>query len=213
MDRGGESYFYHPDGLGSITQITDSSKQPAASYGYDAFGNITSQTGSLTNPYTYTGREYDPESGLYYYRARYYDPKIGRFLSEDPIGFLGRNSYAYVGNKPTRASDPWGLWGEDVHSGIGNPEYGTYKWAKELGFSDLQAQIIAISNNSTDQYANWAVIVGVPGRHFDTAVSPVDSRDLFAKYDLHLAIKLYSKERYAELFNIWEGGYIVFKIR
>jgi YD repeat-containing protein len=83
MDRGGQTFFYHTDGLGSITQITDSSKQTVASYGYDAFGNITSQTGSLTNSYTYTCREYDPESGLYYYRARYYAPEIGRFLQPD----------------------------------------------------------------------------------------------------------------------------------
>jgi RHS repeat-associated protein len=49
----------------------------------------------------FTGREYDPETGLYYYRARYYDPKIGRFVSQDPIGFLGGNNfYAYVENNP-----------------------------------------------------------------------------------------------------------------
>jgi len=77
LERGGQSYFYHTDGLGSITHITDSSKQTIAGYTYDAFGNITSQSGSLANPYTFTGREYDQESGLYYYRARYYDPKIG----------------------------------------------------------------------------------------------------------------------------------------
>ncbi len=45
--------------------------------------------GAVINPHTYTGREYDAESGLYYYRARYYNPTIGRFLSEDPIGFEG----------------------------------------------------------------------------------------------------------------------------
>ncbi|MBU2540805.1 MAG: hypothetical protein KJ593_02785 [Candidatus Omnitrophica bacterium] len=42
----------------------------------------------MINPYTYTGRELDPESGLYYYRARYYDASIGRFLQEDSIGYL-----------------------------------------------------------------------------------------------------------------------------
>jgi uncharacterized protein RhaS with RHS repeats len=46
----------------------------------------------------YTGREKDTESGLYYYRARYYDPELGRFISEDPIGFDGGiNFYAYSG--------------------------------------------------------------------------------------------------------------------
>jgi len=138
MDRGGESYFYHTDGLGSITGITDSSKQPAASYGYDAFGNIISQTGTLTNPYTFTGREYDPESGLYYYRARYYDPGIGRFLQPDPLDMatviLIRqyfpddfhsdlffqyalrnpedviNVYSYIANSPINWIDPYGLF-------------------------------------------------------------------------------------------------------
>ncbi|MDH4236669.1 MAG: RHS repeat-associated core domain-containing protein [Nitrospira sp.] len=59
------------------------------------------QTGTVEQPYTYTGREFDAESGLYYYRARYYDPTMGRFLSEDPIASTGGlNLYAYVGNDP-----------------------------------------------------------------------------------------------------------------
>jgi RHS repeat-associated protein len=45
-----------------------------------------------------------------YYRARYYDPKIGRFVSEDPIGFKGGiNFYGYVRNRPVTFTDPDGL--------------------------------------------------------------------------------------------------------
>ena len=45
-----------------------------------------------------------------YYRARYYDPNVGRFLSEDPIQFLGGvNFYAYVGNSSVNFADPLGL--------------------------------------------------------------------------------------------------------
>ncbi len=67
----------------------------------------------VTNPYTFTGRRFDPESGLYYYRARYYDAKLGRFLSRDPIGFEGSewNLYEYVKGMPTRGGDPYGLDG------------------------------------------------------------------------------------------------------
>jgi RHS repeat-associated protein len=36
----------------------------------------------------FTGREWDPEIGLYYYRSRYYSAESGRFLSEDPIGTI-----------------------------------------------------------------------------------------------------------------------------
>ncbi|WP_417494796.1 RHS repeat-associated core domain-containing protein [Maricaulis sp.] len=61
------------------------------------------------NPFRYTGRRYDAESGLYYYRARYYWPQIGRFLETDPVGYADQmNLYAYVGNSPLMATDPSG---------------------------------------------------------------------------------------------------------
>ncbi len=110
MRRGGTNYYYHVNGLGSITALTDSSKAVVQSYVYDSFGQIILQTGSITNPYTYTAREYDSETGLYYYRARYYDAKMGRFISEDPIGIKGGiNLYAYTGNNPINFTDPFGL--------------------------------------------------------------------------------------------------------
>jgi RHS repeat-associated protein len=62
------------------------------------------------NPFQYTGRESDPETGLYYYRARYYDAAVGKFVSEDPIRFnADANFYAYVGNGPVLFRDPLGL--------------------------------------------------------------------------------------------------------
>jgi uncharacterized protein RhaS with RHS repeats len=47
---------------------------------------------------------------LYYYRARYYDSSVGRFISEDPSGFVGgANAYLYTANAPTGSVDPYGL--------------------------------------------------------------------------------------------------------
>jgi len=92
-----------------------------------AFGNI----------YFFTGREFDPESGLYYNRHRYWDPHTGRFLQEDPIGFLSgevnfysyvgsvgkplleTNLYLYAGNNPVNFTDPFGE--QPVGIGIGLP--------------------------------------------------------------------------------------------
>jgi RHS repeat-associated protein len=54
---------------------------------YGPFGEVLGETGSSPSPLRFTGRELDAEAGLYYYRACYYDPEIGRFLSEDPLGF------------------------------------------------------------------------------------------------------------------------------
>jgi RHS repeat-associated protein len=71
---------------------------------------LTASTGTLTNPFQYTGHEFDPETGLRYYRARYYNPSTGRFVSEDPIGFAGGdNFFRYVGNSSTNFEDPLGL--------------------------------------------------------------------------------------------------------
>ena len=110
VTKAGSTFFYHQDGLGTVTDLTDSAGVTTKSYSYDAYGNIVDQTGSLDQPYTYTGRELDSETGLYYYRARYYDPRIGRFLQKDPIGFLGGdlNTYSYVYQTPTFCNDPSG---------------------------------------------------------------------------------------------------------
>jgi RHS repeat-associated protein len=112
VTKGSNTFFYHQDGLGTVTDLTDSTGATAKSYSYDAYGNIVDQTGTVEQPYTYTGRELDAESGLYYYRARYYDPTSGRFLQKDPIGFSGGDLtlYKYVGNNPVRWVDPLGLF-------------------------------------------------------------------------------------------------------
>jgi RHS repeat-associated protein len=100
--------YGHTDGLGSVIKMTNSLGQVIFTRQYDAFGNL--EVGATQGSYAFTGREWEPETGLYYYRARYYDPKIGRFISEDPIGFTaGVNFYAYVDNSPVNKTDPLGL--------------------------------------------------------------------------------------------------------
>jgi RHS repeat-associated protein len=88
------------------------------SYRYDPYGAVTITVGGtpqssdpLGNPWTYTGRFHDEETGLYYYRARYYSPETGRFLQRDPLG--ARRSarlYEYCLSCPTAFSDPLGLF-------------------------------------------------------------------------------------------------------
>jgi RHS repeat-associated protein len=79
-------------------------------YAYDSFGFLTNSTGSATNWFRYTARQFDSETALYNYRARYYDPTSGRFLSEDPVGFSGgANFYSYVGNSANNYADPSGF--------------------------------------------------------------------------------------------------------
>jgi RHS repeat-associated protein len=110
LTRGTSTYFYHSDGLGSVRKMTNIDGGVVNSYTYDSFGRDIAHTITVSNPYRYTGREWDDESGLYYYRARYYDASVGRFLSEDPAGLInGPNLYLYVRNNPLNLIDPWGL--------------------------------------------------------------------------------------------------------
>jgi RHS repeat-associated protein len=99
------TYYFTVDHLGSTRELTDESGEVAERVEYDSYGNGSS---SLTR-YGYTGRESDEQTGLYYYRARWYDASIGRFISEDPVGFNGGiNFYAYVKNNPLNLIDPEG---------------------------------------------------------------------------------------------------------
>ncbi|HXJ87330.1 MAG TPA: RHS repeat-associated core domain-containing protein [Candidatus Binatia bacterium] len=113
--RASTSSYYQQDGLGSVTSLSIESGALPNTYTFDSFGKLNSSVGSLVNPFQYTGRDSDQETGLDYYRARYYDPEVGRFISEDPIGFdSGTNFYSYVSNSPIGLVDPFGLSQADV---------------------------------------------------------------------------------------------------
>jgi RHS repeat-associated protein len=111
MLRSSTTSFYNADGLGSVTSLSNSAGALVQTYGYDSFGKQTGSSGSLTNPFQYTARESDTETGLYYYRARYYDANVGRFLNEDPGGSAGNdvNFYRYANNNAANWVDPFGL--------------------------------------------------------------------------------------------------------
>jgi RHS repeat-associated protein len=109
--RASTTSYYQADGLGSITSLSNGTGALANTYTYDAFGKQIASSGTLTNPFQFTGREFDLETGIYYYRMRYYDSNSGRFVSEDPAAFdlQWPNLYLYVNNSPTGLVDPSGL--------------------------------------------------------------------------------------------------------
>jgi RHS repeat-associated protein len=116
MLRSSTTSYYEADGLGSATSLSNMAGAAAQTYSYDSFGNIIAASGSLTNSFRYTGREYDTETGLYYYRARYYDPSVGRFISEDPLEFAGESTsfYEYDYDDPANFIDPSGMQSQDT---------------------------------------------------------------------------------------------------
>ena len=142
--------YYHADGLRNIVATTGPAGAVTSTRRYDAWGNL--QAGATEPGYAFTGREWEPETGLYYYRARYYDPVAGRFISEDPIGFIaGLNLYTYAYNSPTTFVDPSG---QDVMS-IGVSVSGA--WILGGGF---QANIVIAGG---DHVTNGFIDVGLSG--------------------------------------------------
>jgi RHS repeat-associated protein len=108
--RSSATSYYQQDGLNSVTSLSNTAGTLANTYTYDAFGKRIASSGTLTNPFQYTGREFDLDTGIYEYRARYYDQTLGRFLSEDPTGFSNGtyNLYDYVSGDPVDFNDPSG---------------------------------------------------------------------------------------------------------
>ena len=134
MEKNAQSFYYNTDGLGSITEITNQSGAVVQRYAYSSFGKIESQfDANFVQPYTFTARELDLETGLYFYRARSYDALTGRFLQEDPSSYLGGsvNFYPYVLNNPLNSVDPSGnivqLLSPDTYLDLGFLGYDLYR--------------------------------------------------------------------------------------
>ena len=138
--RDNETTYYHYNGIGAVTELTNSRGQAVQSYVYDGYGNILEANGIVANQYGFSTKEYSSKSGLVYFGARYYDPRTGRFITKDPLtwgpddprGFnprpdstialiqhIGRLSpqmshrYTYCLNNPIMFIDPWGLCTQD----------------------------------------------------------------------------------------------------
>ena len=117
MQAGGQSYYFHPDMVGSTRNVTSSSGQTEWTYSYEPFGQAQTETKNDSmapdNPNRFAGELLDSDTGLYDLRARTYDPTNGRFLSLDPRPAGQANpyesSYAYAFNNPASWIDPSGL--------------------------------------------------------------------------------------------------------
>lgn len=111
-------FAMHRQLIGSVTQVTGPTGAVVESYEYDAFGATVIKDGSgstisasaIGNPYLFSARQLDAESGLYYFRGRHYSPALARFIQRDPLGYVdSMNAYLYCHGSPTIMIDPFGL--------------------------------------------------------------------------------------------------------
>ncbi|MBV7332819.1 RHS repeat-associated core domain-containing protein [Chloroflexi bacterium TSY] len=146
IDPNDQRLYLHQNRHFSVYALTDSDGAIVEGYQYDAYGRQTlfapgpngvldfggddlvtmGAVSQVGNPYLYTGRRLDGETGFYYYRHRYLNTEQGRFISRDPLGYQHGNPlvtngeywvlnlYGYVSDRPTKHLDPSGLRGIDV---------------------------------------------------------------------------------------------------
>ena len=177
VNYNGTNYYYITNLQGDITGIADGSGALVVSYTYDAWGNILTTTGTMTdtlgtlNPLTYRGYVYDRETQLYYLQSRYYNPTIGRFINADALvatgqGTLGNNMFAYCLNNPISMIDEDGRFGLFTLCTIG---------AVVGGLINYAGQVIENYSNGKTGVEAWAdVNVGeIAGAAFSGAVSAV----------------------------------------
>ena len=147
--RRGEGLFWVlSDHLDSVRRLLDLNGNEVARFEYDAFGNPLAATGTrpdLAGRFGFGSREWDAETGLLYLRARYYDPALGRFISEDPVGYDGGDSnlYRYALNRPLHLKDPTGTVTAIEYTVLDIAEK-----ASDLGF------YCSLAFNVTDLYNN-----------------------------------------------------------
>ncbi len=111
-DDQAKKYWYVTDHVGSIRAVTDKDGKKVWSADYLAFGKQFGKSAAtdFEELHSFTGKEYDPDTGLHYYNARWYDADLGRFISEDPVADPNNpNLYSYGRNNPLRFIDPTGL--------------------------------------------------------------------------------------------------------
>lgn len=110
--RGSTTSYYHYDGLGSTTALTDDTGAVTDTYSYTAFGETVTATGTTENPFRYIGERgyyFNSKTEDYYVRERVYEPKTARWLSRDSVGGAdGPNGYWYALNNPVILIDPSG---------------------------------------------------------------------------------------------------------
>jgi RHS repeat-associated protein len=109
---GGDVHGYAYDGNGNVMKLVKlSDGSISAEYGYGPFGEPLRATGPAAegNPFRFSTKYQDNETGLVYYGVRYYQSGTGRWINRDPIKeFGGMNLFAFNYNDPVNRFDPTG---------------------------------------------------------------------------------------------------------
>jgi RHS repeat-associated protein len=147
VDAAGHGTYYDFNLTGNTVGITGAAGNYVNKYSYQPFGQTTTITAGLTNPFTFAGQFGVMQDGpsLFNMRAREYSPGTGQFLATDPLGVNGgdANTRRYVGNGPVTAVDPGGT--QEVNASPQDQDY--------------------YPPGSTAQFKDGTSVTGLPDQH------------------------------------------------
>lgn len=202
LDTSDNPYFYHAGPTYSVEAISDTDGYLYETYEYGPYGELTirnssgtdiTSTGSqIDNPYYFTGRRFDTETGLYYFRARYFDPYQGRFISRDPLGYV--DGYGlYNGYFVPNGVDPSGLIDPDKLSPQMIIGY-TPVWVdggNEITVDSKSWEVTAPNSVDVDGWTSWDdlhVVADIQnhiaGNHGPYAVKPTPEKSAAATWTI-----------------------------
>jgi RHS repeat-associated protein len=212
-----KSYYVHTNAIGSVTAITDNEGNLVERVSYDDYGKPTF-TYYLTDPQNpairdssiignnclFQGREYDPETGLYFYRARYFDPQIARFLQTDPIGYRdSMNLYQAFKQNPTNFVDPigllkysWnylGIFAEDPNR---NPEWQNIS---AFPYGDIQ-RFLGVDNYGI-QISQSVTLIGLP--YNDIRLNIIhENNKYYPRFNFFMTTMIFLNREYSDPIHV-----------
>jgi len=174
----GNTYCYHFNAVGSTIAMTDGNQALVNKYAYDSFGSVANQAEAVSQDFKFVGSlgVMAERNGFYYMRARYYDPGVGRFISEDPIGFAGgsANLFSYAANNPIIHVDPSGKFSdEDIFQELANIFTGAVGGYHRGGWQETVR-----AGAGASAFLNWEFAIGgLPGAKFAEGFDSGATRD------------------------------------
>jgi len=177
-EQGGINYYFlgskliAKEGTGVVLAKNKKPEDNTSSVmNYKPFGESIDEASDAVG---YTGHKFDKDLGLNYMQARYYDPVIGRFYSNDPVGFNPNNihsfgRYTYGNNNPYRYTDPDGRESKE-HVSSSNQmiqaakDFLSFSSGTQKMLTDSGATVISEAAPQTPDLGQASTVVGlVPG--------------------------------------------------
>jgi len=143
--------IYQNDHLGTPQKLTAVNGAVVWSAKYSSFGEASVNVSStLINNLRFPGQYFDLETGLYYNWHRYYDGNTGRYLTEDPTGFVGGINFFLYPSNPINYGDPFGLYSLSTEGLLKREAYKLKRAAEDSAYRIKKGFV-----DSKDAFLDW----------------------------------------------------------